>query len=77
MFSRKVIGCSINHINDTKLVLRSLNKAWEQRQPLGIEYRRQSVGTVNERLKSVCREKETVGIMLVLKASLRNIRKSG
>ncbi|WP_146492019.1 DDE-type integrase/transposase/recombinase, partial [Vibrio sp. T20] len=37
LFSRKVIGWSTSRINNAKLVLRSLNKAWEQRQPLGHE----------------------------------------
>lgn len=37
LFSRKVIGWSTSRINNAKLVLKSLNKAWEQRQPLGHE----------------------------------------
>jgi putative transposase len=37
LFSRKVIGWSTSRINNASLVLKSLNKAWEKRQPSGHE----------------------------------------
>ncbi|GMM89257.1 hypothetical protein MTsN2n6_22310 [Vibrio fortis] len=89
LFSRKVIGWSTSRINNASLVLKSLNRLGKKgslqvmnscftpTKAFSIERWKRSAGIVSARLKSVCREKETVGIMLVLKASSRNTRKNG